>query len=442
MSTIDTKRLGPALLQELSRRSVDKTVDPQQLVEQLADGSGAHVFVGEKTGEVSLLVPLEDGFDGPKTVKVTVPGQETVVVDVAQRVGTVEVEGVTFARFVLEPLKYASKLDTTGNGRAQIALRCEGPDGLWSPLGFDDWFLADYNTLRWLSTSDAMVVAPEVKADPRDPSWKPLDDQQRSALEAILQRPVAEVVHESTLHEALRKVKDEGVVAGALQSLALSVDAKKPPKSAQRTVERALAQLDQKSDVEDQRNAAIAAQAQASNDKRALRDVVDANRRLVAADGRYARADDNAALADAKRQLQLVDITPGAWKRGDKVVASDAVVDAALWLADLKSTGSAKTLHALQKKLDHNASKETVSAADQKLGVTSSWAFADGSKVQLQKDDDGNDRVYLRSSDGRKITLDLDKASPFTLPLTNDPGRRRRCSTRSCCRRRRRRRSS
>jgi SpoVK/Ycf46/Vps4 family AAA+-type ATPase len=426
---IDTKRLGPALLRELQRRSVTKDADTPKLLEQLEDGSGAHLFVGERNGEVSLLVPIEDGFEGPKTVKVTLAGQENVVLDVAKRHGTVEIEGVSFARFVLEPLKYGGQVgaDPSATARPQVQLRGEGKDGLWSPMGFDAWFMADFNTLKWLSTSDAMVLAPEVQPDPRDKQWKALSDPQRTALETILQRPVAAVVHDSELHEALKKVKDDGgVVAGALQSLALSVTpgaaAPKPDEKTRRAVDAAVATLDKDAAKDALLDEVRSAKRETDQAKAIIDELKKTQEKLLAGEVKFQGAVDNAELVAAKRQLQVVSLAPAAWPKPAQSSPSDVVSDAALWLADLQSRGSSKTVAALTRALEHGATPTAVSAADKKQGLENSFAFADGSTLHVGKDRDGAPAIFVRAEDGRDVVPDLAARSPFTLPLTNDAG--------------------
>ena len=218
-------KIGPAVVAELKRRAVSKDTDIHALIEEFkAEGSGAHLIVSEGDGEVSILVPVDDAFEGPSKLQVTRGGKSTGILDEVKRSATVEVEGVgKFYQFVLSPLKY--KQGVADDTRPVLGLRGEGPDGPWSPLGLETWFWEDFMLLTDLAVRGGVEMLPEVEVDARDPSWRKLSSDQRAFIEATLHRRVQGVVHESVIKEALDKAgADDGAISGALRSLSLALD--------------------------------------------------------------------------------------------------------------------------------------------------------------------------------------------------------------------------
>ena len=72
--------------------------------------------------------------------------------------------------------------------------------------------------------------------------------------------------------------------------------------------------------------------------------------KLIAGEARFVRAAQNAELDALKRDQLVVDLTPGTWgKEAAATTPADALLDSVLFLADLRATGSAKTLGGLQR---------------------------------------------------------------------------------------------
>ncbi|MCA9549275.1 MAG: hypothetical protein KC933_04520 [Myxococcales bacterium] len=214
----DFDKLGPRLFEALRQRALNEAGDPHKAVDAFMEAAqaGARVLYSDGDGEVALLVPLTDGYDGPNEIAVAPDGDPTRVLAQLDDGGVVKVEGVgRFRVFEMSPLQLKKRL-AAQEGRPRIAFRGEGGDG-WSPLGFDGWFWEDFPLVLHLATEGGLEVRPDVEVDPRDPSWKALEPELREFVESSLGRPVSEVVHTSTLREALdaAAARADGAGAGA-----------------------------------------------------------------------------------------------------------------------------------------------------------------------------------------------------------------------------------
>ncbi|MCK6547288.1 hypothetical protein L6R52_15665 [Myxococcota bacterium] len=232
MTTIKRKDLA----QELERQSVHKGADTHKLVQDFVDPeSGSRLIVSDEDGKVALLVPVADGYEGPKKVTVAPMEDPTKILDEVEKSRTIAVDGVgKFSEFILSPVRYRRALGAQDGEHRMIGLRGEGPDGFWSPLGFGGFFPEDLAMLTDLANREGMLVRPngaiEPEVDPRDPTWKRLTEPERAAVELLLRRPVPLVVHQTVILEALERAAalGDGAIAGAVKSLTLSLDNANP----------------------------------------------------------------------------------------------------------------------------------------------------------------------------------------------------------------------
>ncbi len=218
------KSLDASLVQELRKRAAHPDADVLRLLDELRRSApiGGRVLVSDGDGDLRVLVPVSDSYEGPERLRVVSRHNPSAVLEEIAASGEVEVRGVRFREFVLSPLKYKG----LEGQRPEIGFKGQGGDG-WAPLGFDGWFWEDLALAKDLAVRGGVEVRPDVELERDDPSWRRLNDEERDALEARLGRRVPAVVHKDVIKEALQKSgSDDGAVAGALKSLSLTLEGK------------------------------------------------------------------------------------------------------------------------------------------------------------------------------------------------------------------------
>lgn len=221
MTRLTVKGVADALIEQIRLRNPDG--DIRKALEDLRnDPSGGRVLVSTGDGKLQLLEPLRDGYEPSNQVEVAAGAQKTNVIDAVPYGGTVEIEGVTFRYFELDPLEYQSQLGKN----AEIAIRGDGEtNSIFGVGGWQQQSLLQAVDLVFRAQQSqepvAEIAAPvELDAKTQDAGWVQLDDSQREFVRSALNRLfVPGVVPKSEVEAAIAAARSsqgglEAQVAG------------------------------------------------------------------------------------------------------------------------------------------------------------------------------------------------------------------------------------
>lgn len=127
---------------------------------------GARILVSDGDGEVSLLIPVRDEYEGLERVQIAPTGNlANLLVDARTERHPVDIDGIgKFYEVILEPFEFRKRAKDGADpedDQVRVAIRGEGPAGDWSPLGSPDaWFFDNLDALANLAADGGVHVVP------------------------------------------------------------------------------------------------------------------------------------------------------------------------------------------------------------------------------------------------------------------------------------------
>lgn len=190
------------LLSELQRRAEAAEVRGASLLNNFVQAPDEYALYSSGDGSVAALKPVRAGVAPAERLHV-IDSDSGAVVEVAKRSEDVELAGTKFHQYQLNPLSYECD---ASNGRPRITLEGftgKGGTALWSS---DE----DLLFVRDLAQREGLVVRPNPELGSGPTAWFDVssDVTLRSRIEKALGFSVPDVVHQSTIDQAVEQGAD------------------------------------------------------------------------------------------------------------------------------------------------------------------------------------------------------------------------------------------